>query len=110
MILDSPINLRGTVTDVDITTVESEEMKVFHSVLFVKDHATFLTFPYKDCGNQINGATDGLFIFDNEFFKFQDEGDELCEMFNHNITSSATYRKIPYQSVLVNYISYQSIK
>ena len=69
-----------------------------------------MTFPYKDCGNQINGATEGLYILDNRFFKFQDKGDELCEMPIHTITSSASYRKMPYQSVIVNYLSFKSLK
>ena len=110
MVIESPINLRGTITDVDITTVESEEMQVFHSVLPAKPEATFLTFPYKDSGTRINGATSGLYIFDNEFFKFQNKGDELREVFNHDFVHAPSRRKKPYKSVTFNYISYQGIK
>ena len=80
MKLSSLVNLRGTNIDVDITIIESEEMKVCHPVLPTSDSNTFLTFPFKECAQRINLSTEGLTIIDHPFFKFQCDGEELCNV------------------------------
>ena len=73
MKLTSIVNLRGSNVDVDISTMESDEMKVFHSVLPTKDSSYFLTFQFKECAGRINSSTQGLTILDHPFFKFHSD-------------------------------------
>jgi len=108
--LNTTINLRGSVTDVDITTVKSDELIVLHSVLPGNDNSTFLTFPFKECANQINIATDGLTVLANPFFKFQDEGDELCGMQFSEMESYIAEKKIPFESAPISYHDYKEFK
>jgi len=91
--LNTTLNLRDSSFDVDITTVKSDDLTVFYSVLPSNDLSTFLTFPFKECANQINQATDGLTVFDNPFFKVQDEGEKSYQGCNFRIFSYILRRK-----------------
>jgi len=101
---------QGSCIDVDIPTVESEEMKVFFSVLPTKDYATFLTFPFKESGERINDATNKLNILNHPFFKFRNEGEELRSMEFADMESNVSHTKVPFTSVKIQYIDYQALK
>ena len=101
---------QGSCIDVDIPTVESEEMKVFYSVLPTKDYATFLIFPFKESAGRINDATEGLIIFNHPFFKFRNEGEELRGMDFADMESNVSHKKKPFSSVKIPYIKYQEYK
>ena len=76
MRLSKPIDLQGSIIDISILTMESEEGKGF-SVLPKKDNNTFLTFPFKDNAVHINHATESLTILNHPFFKFREPDDKL---------------------------------
>ena len=77
MRLSKPIDLQGSIIDISIPTVESEEMKVFYNILPTKDNNTFLTFPFKDNADHINHATESLTILNHPFFEFREPDDKL---------------------------------
>ena len=108
--LNTTLNLRDSSFDVDITTVKSDDLTVFYSVLPSNDLSTFLTFPFKECANRINQATDGLNVFHNPFFKFQDEGEELQGVQLPDMQLYLEEKKLPFESVLVNYATYKYFK
>ena len=97
MHLDTAINLRESSFEIDIVTVQSDEMKVSQSVVPGKS-SQFLFFPFKECAKCINQATEELTIFADPFFKFKDEREE----FHHKYFSfSSSYSEDVNQSILV---------
>lgn len=112
MHLNTSINLSKSLHgDINITTVQSDECKVYFEVLPKNKDDLFLHFPFNECASQINQATDGLTFLNNPYFKFQDEGEELQDPLDLSFRNpnDALQRK-KYVSSLVSYDLYRQLK
>ena len=109
MRLSKPIGLQGSIIDISIPTVESEERKGF-SVLPTKDNNTFLTFPFKDNADRINHATESLTNLNHPFFKFRESDDKLqgSELADSEI--GILSKKVAFESVRITYACYKDMK
>ena len=110
MRLSKPIDLRGSIIDISIPTVESEEMKVFYNILPTKDNNTFLTFLFKDNADRINHATKFLTILNHPFFKFREPDDKLWSSELEDTEQEMLSKKVAFESVGITYACYKDLK
>ena len=76
MHLDTRLNMDEKDIVIHIKTVQSDGAHVVHSVIPSRCNAYFLKIPFPAVAKGVNKASSGLTVFDDPFFKFEDDADE----------------------------------